>query len=75
MATSAPKPKAASAMRMSSVATITRSSRVALHAFSHTCWMSGLPATGCNDLPGNRVEPQRAGMMPTILPMLCRFSL
>src|SRR5437899_11367989 len=54
-------------MRKSSVATISRSSFFARRQRSQTCRRSGLPAMECSALPGNRVEPQRAGIMPTVL--------
>src|SRR4029450_1838341 len=73
-ATSAPQLKAASAMRMSSVATITESSFFALLHRSHTRCRRALPAIRCNGFPGKRVELQRAGMMPTALFMAVILS-
>src|SRR6266550_3983125 len=63
----APQLKAASAMRISSVATITESRFFALLHRSHTRCKRAFPAMGCNDFPGKRVELQRAGIMPTAL--------
>src|SRR5947207_7243861 len=54
-------------MRKSSVATMSRSSFLARRQRSQTCRNSGLPAIECRALPGNRVEPHRAGIMPTAL--------
>src|SRR5947207_5716031 len=64
-ATSAPQSKAALAMRMSSVAMITASNSFAFRQRSQTCRRSGLPAMGYNGLPLKRVDPQRAGIIPT----------
>src|SRR6478735_1620183 len=66
-ATLAPQLKAASAMRISSVATITESRFFARSHRSHTWCKRALPAIRCNGFPGKRVELQRAGMMPTAL--------
>src|SRR5512132_4444695 len=66
-ATSAPQLKAASAMRISSVAMITESRLFALSHRSHTRHKRALPAIRCNGFPGKRVELQRAGIMPTAL--------
>jgi hypothetical protein len=33
---------------------------------SATCWIKGLPAIKASGFPGNREEPYRAGMIPTI---------
>src|SRR5205814_5092570 len=61
----APQLKAASAMRISSVATITESRFFALLHRSHTRFKRAFPAMGCNGFPAKRVELQRAGIMPT----------
>ena len=53
--TSAPKSLQAWAMRGSSVATNTSSSRRAVRAPSQTCCTIGLPPIGVRGLPGNRV--------------------
>src|SRR5437870_12836366 len=66
-ATSAPQSKAASAMRMSSVAMTTKSRFLAFRHRSQTRRTSGLPAMKCSSFPGNRVEFQRAGMIPMAL--------
>ena len=55
---------ATSQMRVSSVATMISESDFAFWHCSTTCWMSGLPAMSASGLPGNRVEANRAGMMP-----------
>src|SRR3954454_16375117 len=70
-ATSAPQSKAASAIRKSSVATITESRFFAALHLSHTRCKRYLPAITCNGFPGKRVELQRAGIMPTALFMRC----
>src|SRR6266480_6941425 len=66
-ATSAPQSKAASAMRISSVAMMTVSKFLARIERSHALRRSGLPAIGCSGFPGKRVEFQRAGMIPMAL--------
>src|SRR6188472_2574844 len=66
-ATSAPQSKAASAMRISSVAMIIEFRVLAAWHLSHTRRKSGLPAIRCNGFPVKRVEPQRAGIMPAAL--------
>src|SRR3954452_22437228 len=63
----APQLKAASAMRISSVATITESRFFALLHRSHTRCKRAFPAMGCNGFPAKRVELQRAGIMPSAL--------
>src|SRR3954451_2647517 len=68
-ATSAPQSKAASAIRISSVATITESRFFAALHLSHTRCKRYLPAIRCNGFPGKRVELHRAGIMPTALSM------
>ena len=56
MATSAPKPRQAAAIRVSSVAIQT--DRAALFwQRSQTCWINGLPSISISGLPGSRVEP------------------
>ena len=67
IATSAPNPNAHSAIRRSSVATITVSTPFARAHRSHTCWISGLPAIRCSGFPGRRVDAKRAGMMTATL--------
>ena len=64
--TSPPKPSTASAIRRSSVATMTRSSDRARRAASTTCRISGRPVSERRGLPGSRVEAKRAGITPTI---------
>src|SRR5690348_18464348 len=54
-------------MRMSSVAMMTASKALARQHRSQTRWRSGLFAMRCSGFPGNRVELQRAGMIPTAL--------
>jgi len=49
--------EAASAIRTSSVATMTCAMPRARVHLSQTCWMSGLPAMGCSGFAGSRVEP------------------
>src|SRR5215471_20500788 len=66
-ATSAPQLKAASATRISSVATITALRFLAWRQRFQTCCKSGLPAIRCNGFPGKRVELQRAGIIHTAL--------
>src|SRR6476619_1515410 len=73
-ATSAPQLKAASAMRISSVAMITESRFFAVSHRSQTRLRRALPAIGCNGFPGKRVELQRAGIMPTALFMAVILS-
>ena len=63
---SPPKPRTAAAMRSSSVATSTRSTRCARDARSCTCWIIGLPWISERGFPGRRVEPKRAGMIATM---------
>ena len=53
---SAPNAAHASAMRRSSVATITRETPFARAQRSHTCWIIGLPARGKSGFPGKRVD-------------------
>src|SRR5204862_18176 len=62
--TSAPQSKAASAIRMSSVAMMSASSFSARRQRFHTWYKSGLPLIGYNGFPAKRVELQRAGIMP-----------
>src|SRR5262245_27813728 len=50
-------------MRTSSVAMTTLSTCSHSLQRSQTCWMSGFPAMRWSGFPGNRVDPQRAGMM------------
>jgi len=66
-ATSAPNRKAASAIRMSSVAMITEAIPRASRARSQTCCTRGLPARRWRGFPGKRVEAHLAGMMTAIL--------
>src|ERR1043166_3168499 len=70
IATSAPQSNAASAIRKSSVAMTSLSSFFARRQRSQTCRNSGFPAIACSALPGKRVDPQRAGIMPTALVIL-----
>src|SRR5438552_17264721 len=71
-AASAPQSKAAYAMRISSVAMITEPRFFAFRHRFQTCCRRGLLAMRYNGFPGKRVEPQRAGIMPTAL--LIRLS-
>src|SRR2546430_4815882 len=71
IATSAPQSKAALAIRMSSVATMTASNFFARLQRSQTWRRSGLFAIRCNGFPGKRVELHRAGIIPTALPICC----
>src|SRR5205807_6447927 len=71
IATSAPQSKAALAIRMSSVATMTASNFVARLQRSQTWRRSGLFAIRCNGFPGKRVELHRAGIIPTALLICC----
>ena len=63
---SPPAARTQAAIRSSSVATTTRSSRFAERAASHTCSTMGLPARGERGFPGNRMDANRAGMTPMI---------
>ena len=69
IATSAPQSKAASAISILSVATMRASSFLVSWQRSHTWRKSGLPAMEYSGFPGKRVEPQRAGIMPSALPI------
>src|SRR5213078_2506970 len=71
-AISAPQSNALSAIRISSVAMMTKSKFLARLDRSHTRRRRGFPAITCNGFPGKRVELQRAGIMPTALFMLSR---
>src|SRR5690606_23938871 len=62
MTTSAPKPRATSAIRSLSVATSTRAAPLSSARWC-TCWIIGCPSKSASGLPGKRVEPSRAGMM------------
>src|SRR6185295_15531445 len=55
-------------MRSSSVATMTSETKRARDARSTTCIIIGIPARGRRDLPGNRVDEYRAGMIATASP-------
>src|SRR6266851_3082861 len=72
--TTSPKPDATLAIRASSVATITRENAPLSWHRRQTCSIIVLPAIIARDLPGNRVDPYRAGMIatgalpPTFLP-------
>ena len=72
-ATSAPQSKAAFAIRISSVAMITESNFSARRQRSQTWRRSGLPAIRYSGLPGKRVDPQRAGIIPTAL-LICKID-
>src|SRR6266446_9327312 len=72
-ATSAPHSKAALAIRMSSVAMITESNFLARWHRSQTWRRSGLPAIRYNGFPWKRVDPQRAGIIPTAL-VICKIG-
>ena len=63
-------PLTASLIRSSSVATITASSCAAWRTRSTTHWTIGLPEIIARLFPGNRVEPQRDGITPTIFMLL-----
>ena len=63
---SPPAARTQAAIRSSSVATTTRSSRFAERAASHTCSTMGLPARGERGFPGNRMDANRAGITPMI---------
>src|ERR1039458_9674421 len=52
---------------MSSVAIMTESNLFARQQRSQKPRSRGLPAIACSGLPGKRVEPQRAGMIPAAL--------
>src|SRR6266496_6867720 len=58
----------ASAIRSSSVATITRETNRARDALSTTCIIIGILAKRRRGLPGNLVEEYRAGMIATASP-------
>src|SRR5437870_2786133 len=62
-AISAPQSKAASAMRMSSVAMINASRFFACRHRCQTRCRRGLPAIRCSGFPGKRVELHRAGIL------------
>src|SRR5205085_7945400 len=68
MRASAPCAVTASKMRSSSVATITRETDSARAARSTTCRIIGICLMGRRGLPGNLVEPYRAGMIATASP-------
>jgi hypothetical protein len=63
---SPPNAATASAMRWSSVATSTRSTSPARRTHSCTRCTIGLPWMSERGFPGNRVEPNRAGMIATM---------
>ena len=53
-------------MRASSVATRMRSTRRARRTHSYTHWIIGRPWMSERGFPGNRVDPNRAGMIATM---------
>src|SRR6266567_1264109 len=65
---SPPWASTASAIRSSSVATITRETNLARDALSTTCIIIGILAKRRRGLPGNLVEEYRAGMIATASP-------
>src|SRR5215469_3662304 len=71
-AISAPQSNALSAIRISSVAMMTRSKFLARLDCSQTRCRRDFPAITCNGFPGKRVELQRAGIMATALFISCR---
>src|SRR5215469_14502878 len=71
-AISAPQSNALSAIRISSVAMMTRSKFLARLDRSQTRRRRVFPAITCSGFPGKRVELQRAGIIPTALFISCR---